>query len=216
MKHLIFHFPVWIAAVAFFTSCGPQLETLAKSDIDAPGSSHLSKHYVSLNEPSNRLMSMAAGKPKDKHSMPIYHYNERNRIVRTTAYTCSEADHLQYGSMNATGTRLQFSDKVRSTAADWSFYPVGTVFRMKGAQQLFVVDDYGSALTGTGTIDIYKPSRKMMNQWGRRNVEITVVRWGSFKRSAEILSARTKFKHCRQMLANIARQRPDLKYLVSR
>lgn len=216
MKHLIFHFPLLIAAVAFVTSCGPQVETLSKSEIKFPGNSNVSKHYVSANQPSNHLMPLAAGKPKDKHSMPIYNYSERNRIVRTTAYTCSEADHLQYGSMNATGTRLQFSDKVRSTAADWSFYPVGTVFRIKGMRQLFVVDDYGSALTGTGTIDIYKPSRSMMNKWGRRNVEITVVRWGSFERSAEILSHRTKHPHCLQMLKNIARQRPDLRHLVSR
>lgn len=205
-----------IAAMTFFTSCGPQIETLSQSEIEPLENSHVSKHYVSVNQPSNGLISLAAGKPRDKHLMPIYNFNERNRVVRTTAYTCSEADHIKYGSMNATGTKLQFSDRVRSTAADWSFYPVGTVFRIKGMRQLFIVDDYGSALTGTGTIDIYKPSRSMMNQWGRRNVEITVVRWGSFKRSAEILSARTKHTHCRQMLENIARQRPDLKHLVSR
>jgi hypothetical protein len=49
-----------------------------------------------------------------------------------------------------------------------------------------------------------------MNLWGRRNVELTIVQWGSFNRSAEILSQRTKHGHCRQMLANIIRQRPDL------
>lgn len=142
--------------------------------------------------------------------MPIYTYGERNRIVRTTAYTCSEADHLAYGSKNAIGTPLRYSNKVRSAAADWSFYPVGTVFRISGMPQLFVIDDYGSALTGTGTIDLYKPSKGYMNKWGRRNVEITVVQWGSFKRSAKILSGRTKFAHCAKMLANIKRQRPDI------
>ena len=148
--------------------------------------------------------------------MPIYTFGERHRVVRTTAYTCSEDDHLIYGSKNATGTTLRYSDKVRSAAADWSFYPVGTVFRIKGMKQLFVVDDYGSALTGTGTVDMYKPSKAMMDQWGRRNVELSVVQWGSFKRSAEILAGRTKFDHCRQMLANITRQRPDLVSVASR
>ena len=105
---------------------------------------------------------------------------------------------------------------MRSAAADWSFYPVGTVFRVKGMPQLFVIDDYGSALTGTATIDMYQPSRSMMNLWGRRNVEISIVQWGSFERSAEILKDRTKFPHCRQMLANITRQRPDLNRLVMR
>jgi 3D (Asp-Asp-Asp) domain-containing protein len=148
--------------------------------------------------------------------MPVYPFSERHRVVRTTAYTCSECDHIQYGSKNAAGTALRYSDRVRSAAADWSFYPVGTVFRVKGMNQLYVVDDYGSALTGTGTIDMYKPSKELMNKWGRRNVEISVVQWGSFKRSAEILSQRTKFNHCRQMLTNITRQRPDLGSVAAR
>ena len=148
--------------------------------------------------------------------MPVYAFSDRNRIVRTTAYTCSECDHLVYGSQNATGTLLRYTDRVRSAAADWSFYPVGTSFRIKGLPYLYVVDDYGSALTGTGTIDIYKPSKEIMNQWGRRNVEITVVQWGSFTRSAQILAGRTKYSHCKQMLANLVRQRPDLASVASR
>jgi len=216
MKYPILQVAVFISVASLFTSCGSQLETLAKNDIKFLDNSRSTKTAIAVGEPSSRVILSAVGKPKDKHSMPVYNFRERNRLVRTTAYTCSEDDHLQYGNMNATGTKLQFSDKVRSTAADWSFYPVGTLFRIKGMRQLFVVDDYGSALTGTGTIDMYKPSRAMMNRWGRRNVEISVVRWGSFKRSAEILSGRTKFSHCRQMLANITRQRPELKYLVSR
>ncbi|MBX3740503.1 MAG: 3D domain-containing protein [Akkermansiaceae bacterium] len=148
--------------------------------------------------------------------MPVYAFSERNRLVRTTAYTCSEDDHLIYGSKNATGTQLRYTDRVRSAAADWSFYPVGTVFRITGLPYLYVVDDYGSALTGTGTIDIYKPSKDVMNQWGRRNVEVTIVQWGSFTRSAEILAQRTKFSHCSQMLANIVRQRPQLSTVAKR
>jgi 3D (Asp-Asp-Asp) domain-containing protein len=216
MKYSISLLAACVAFGLFFTSCGPQVETLSKNDINFLSPSTSSKHFVSVGQPSHSLVLSAAGKPKDKHSMPVYDFRERQRVVRTTAYTCSEADHLKWGSKNATGTSLQFSDKVRSTAADWSFYPVGTLFRIKGMRQLFVVDDYGSALTGTGTIDLYKPTRSMMNQWGRRNVEISVVRWGSFERSAQILSGRTKHEHCRRMLANITRQRPDLKHLASR
>ncbi len=171
---------------------------------------------ISVSAPSSALVQAAAGKPRDKHSMPIYTFGERQRVVRTTAYTCSEDDHIIYGSKNATGTNLRYSDKVRSAAADWSFYPVGTVFRIKGMNQLFVVDDYGSALTGTGTVDLYKPSKAYMNQWGKRNVELSVVQWGSFSRSAEILSGRTKFEHCRRMLSNITRQRPDLVSVAAR
>jgi len=206
-----------------FTSCstssGPNV--LSKSQIRS-GSSTSGVFSFGQSEsfpvaaPSAGVVSAAASKPKDKHKMPVYSFSERNRLVRTTAYTCSEDDHIVYGSKNATGTQLRYSNRVRSAAADWSFYPVGTVFRIAGLPYLYVVDDYGSALTGTGTIDIYKPSKDVMNQWGRRNVEVTIVQWGSFTRSAEILAQRTKFAHCNQMLANIVRQRPALGAMAKR
>jgi 3D (Asp-Asp-Asp) domain-containing protein len=201
-----------LVVIPFVVSCGPGINTLSKNSIRGVSQSD----FEALPTPTQSLMAAAASKPKDKHQMPVYSFSERHRVVRTTAYTCSEADHIQYGSKNATGTYLQFSNKVRSAAADWSFYPVGTVFRVKGMPQLYVIDDYGSALTGTGTIDMYKPTRTMMNQWGRRNVEISIVQWGSFERSAQILKDRTKYSHCRQMLANITRQRPDLNRIVAR
>ena len=201
-----------LAAFPFLASCGPNIQIVSKGDIKSHGHgiTYSPNQQFDVAQPSAALLSAARSKPRDKHSMPVYSFSERNRIVRTTAYTCSEDDHLIYGSKNATGTNLRYSDRVRSAAADWSFYPVGTVFRIKGMKQLYVVDDYGSALTGTGTIDLYQPSKGLMGQWGRRNVEISVVQWGSFKRSAEILSKRTGYSHCRQMLANITRQRPDL------
>jgi len=160
--------------------------------------------------PSASVMQAASSKRKDKHGMPVYAFSERSRLVRTTAYHPQESDHLIYGSQNATGTQLRYTNRVRSAAADWSFYPVGTVFRIAGLPYLYVVDDYGSALTGTGTIDIFVPNDETMKVWGRRNVEITVVQWGSFTRSAEILCKRTSYDHCRSMYSNILRQRPDL------
>lgn len=205
-----------IAALPFLASCGPNLDIVSKDDIKSQQVSFSPNQSFSATPPCTTLLSTATSKPKDKHSMPIYSFGERHRVVRTTAYTCSEDDHICYGSKNAAGTNLRYTDRVRSAAADWSFYPVGTVFRIKGMNQLYVVDDYGSALTGTGTIDMYQPSKALMNQWGRRNVEVSVVQWGSFTRSAEILSQRTKYEHCRKMLANITRQRPDLKSVASR
>lgn len=207
------HLLALAVALPFLASCGSDLNIISKSGIHSHGSS---AQDFKVTPPSSALIASAAGKPKDKHSMPVYSFSERHRVVRTTAYTCSEDDHICYGSKNATGTALRYSNRVRSAAADWSFYPVGTVFRVKGMSELYVVDDYGSALTGTGTIDMYQPSKELMNKWGRRNVEISVVQWGSFKRSAEILSQRKKFDHCRQMLANITRQRPDLGSVAAR
>jgi 3D (Asp-Asp-Asp) domain-containing protein len=126
-------------------------------------------------------------------------------VVKTTAYSHLEADSLQYGTKSALGDDLKFG-RVRSAAADWSRYPVGTKFKIKGLPYEYVVDDYGSALVGTDTIDLYKPNLGMMDQWGARNVGIEVLEWGSFEESKRILEGR-KHKpdahHVRKMLNNI-------------
>jgi hypothetical protein len=44
-----------------------------------------------------------------------------------------------------------------------------------------------------------------MRTWGRRSVELTVVQWGSYARSAEILSKRVHHPHCAQMYTAINR-----------
>lgn len=124
--------------------------------------------------------------------------------VRTTAYTHTEADHIQYGKKNALGTELRFG-QVRSAAADWSVYPVGTQFKIEGSPYLYEIDDYGSALVGSNTIDLYKPDKSTMNHWGVRHVNIQVVRWGSRERSLEVLKPRTRFDHVRRMVSRLER-----------
>ena len=143
---------------------------------------------------------------RDKHGMPFYHPKQLNRVVRTTAYTHSESDHLAYGPRNAVGTRLKYNEQVRSAAADWSVYPLGTRFKIKGEPYIYEVDDYGSALVGTGTIDIYQPSRALMRKWGRRVVEIQIIQWGSTKRSMDYLAGRTRYRHCARMMAALQEQ----------
>ncbi len=130
------------------------------------------------------------------------HRNSQMR-VRTTAYTHSESDHIVYGVKNALGTNLKFGN-VRSAAADWSRFPVGTKFRITGQPDVvYEVDDYGSALVGTGTIDLYKPSTSMMNKWGVRHVDIEVIQWGSYQKSMDLMRDRTKWKHVRAMMEGI-------------
>lgn len=195
-----------LLSVLLFASCGNDLAIVSKDRAASGGgfSRSFANHKVNYvcSEPSAAVVAAGRSKPSDKHGMPLYN-GERVRHVRTTAYTCSEADHLEYGSMNASGTPLRYTGRVRSAAADWSVYPVGTTFKIKGMPHLYVVDDYGSALVGTGTIDLYKPTHAHMNAWGRRNVEIAIVRWGSYERSAKLLSGRTGYAHCRQMYAAI-------------
>lgn len=127
----------------------------------------------------------------------------KRMTVRTTAYCHDEDDHIAYGVKNAIGTPLKFGT-VRSAAADWSRYPVGTRFRIAGQPNVvYEVDDYGSALVGTGTIDLYKPTQGQMNDWGVRHVDIEVLQWGSYQRSMDIMRDRTRWPHVRRMVEDI-------------
>jgi len=128
---------------------------------------------------------------------PVTH---RIHNVRTTAYTHSEAG----GRRNAIGTRLCGSN-VMSAAADWSRWPLGTKFRIVGTDEVFQVDDYGSALIGTETIDLYKTNRLAMRQWGVRSVDIDILEWGSPERSLEVLTPRARSHCARAMIAKLSK-----------
>ena len=87
--------------------------------------------------------------------------------------------------------------------------PIGRFIRWRpsfeswGKPHLYEIDDYGTALVGTETIDLYKPTLSLMNEWGVRHVEIELVKHGSFERSALILEKRTKYPHVREMYHRI-------------
>src|SRR5207302_5633984 len=116
--------------------------------------------------------------------------------VRTTAYTHSEGS----GSHNAVGTYLS-GRHVMSAASDWSRYPLGTRFRIATTNEEYIIDDYGVALIGTDTIDLYKSSRLDMKQWGVRHVDLDILQWGSEEESLKVLAPRCK-NHCvRQMVS---------------
>lgn len=192
------------------------------------------------------------------------------QVVRTTAYTHSEDDHVEYGAHNALGGILQSATvpegpsmptvrravrvtdtgggddlmfaslsreqrakaakkahkkeakadakrakevrkaklvharqpeppRIGSAAADWSRWPVGTTFKIISTGQTYRVDDYGWALAGRNTIDLYMGSRSDMNVWGVRNEPIQVTHWGDPEQSLALLQARQRFKHCRRM-----------------
>jgi 3D (Asp-Asp-Asp) domain-containing protein len=126
---------------------------------------------------------------------------QRMSQVRTTAYTHTEAG----GRRNAIGCRLS-GGKVRSAAADWSRWPLGTKFRIVDTDEVFQIDDYGSALIGTGTIDLYKTNRLEMNKWGVRSVDIDVLEWGSNEKSLAVLTPRAGNRQVRAMIAKLSKK----------
>jgi len=123
--------------------------------------------------------------------------------VRTTAYTNHEGGS---GVHNALGEYLS-GRHVMSAASDWSRYPLGTRFRLADTNEEYVIDDYGAALIGTDTIDLYKPSRPEMKNWGVRYVDIDVLQWGSEEQSLKVLQPRCKHHCARQMVAALQKKK---------
>lgn len=125
-------------------------------------------------------------------------YGRRISNVRTTAYTHSERG----GRRNAIGKSLSGAGHV-SAAADWSRFPLGTRFQIVGTQDRYIIDDYGGALVGTNTIDLYMSNRRAMRLWGVRRVDIDILEWGSKQQSLKILAPRRKNGLVRRMIAGI-------------
>ncbi len=122
--------------------------------------------------------------------------------VRTTAYTHNEGS----GCNNAVGCHLA-GGKVMSAASDWSRYPLGTRFRIASTNEEYIIDDYGWALVGTDTIDLYKPSRLEMKRWGVRRVDIDILQWGSDEQSLKVLAPRCKHRRVQQMVTALEKKK---------
>jgi 3D (Asp-Asp-Asp) domain-containing protein len=136
-------------------------------------------------------------------SKPTLTSGRRIPNVRTTAYT-----HFEGGSgrHNALGEYLS-GRQVMSAASDWSRYPLGTRFRIADTNEEYVIDDYGNALIGTDTIDLYKPSRLEMKQWGVRHVDIDILQWGSEEQSLKVLAPRCKHRCVQKMVATLQQKK---------
>lgn len=198
-------------------------------------------------------------------SLPIYEAPIAKadfQTVRTTAYTHTEADHLEYTNHNALGGELRAAGppirraentrvavafeqngpqpfsmedsprariqsaraepvtirtthgrkvfvkraaplKIGSAAADWSRWPVGTTFRLLSTGQTYRVDDYGWALAGRNTIDLYMATPREMNSWGAREEPIQILRWGDEEVSLRLLAPHEEHKHIKRMVLEL-------------
>ena len=96
--------------------------------------------------------------------------------------------------------------QIGSAAADWSRWPAGTVFRLISTGQVYRVEDYGWALAGRNTIDLYMPSRGAMNSWGAREENIQILQWGDPNESLRLLQAHQGYRHIRRMVLELQGQ----------
>jgi 3D (Asp-Asp-Asp) domain-containing protein len=96
-----------------------------------------------------------------------------------------------------------------SAAADWSRWPAGTIFRLLSTGQIYRVEDYGWALSGRNTIDLYMANSRDMNSWGAREEAIQVVQWGDPQQSLQFLQRHQDYKHIKRMVLELEGRHKD-------
>jgi 3D (Asp-Asp-Asp) domain-containing protein len=93
--------------------------------------------------------------------------------------------------------------RIGSAAADWSRWPAGTSFRLLSTGQIYRVDDYGWALAGRNTIDLYMPNQREMNSWGARQETIQILQWGDPQESLQFLRRHQDYRHIKRMVLEL-------------
>jgi 3D (Asp-Asp-Asp) domain-containing protein len=93
--------------------------------------------------------------------------------------------------------------QIGSAAADWSRWPAGTVFRLLSTGQNYRVEDYGWALSGRNTIDLYMANQREMNSWGARQEKIEVLKWGDPEESLQFLRRHQDYRHIKRMVLEL-------------
>jgi 3D (Asp-Asp-Asp) domain-containing protein len=100
-------------------------------------------------------------------------------------------------------TAVSKTPKIGSAAADWGRWPAGTTFRLLSTGQMYCVDDYGWALAGRNTIDLYMASQRDMNSWGVRGEPIQVLHWGDPAESLRLLAPHQSHPHVKRMMLEL-------------
>ena len=65
------------------------------------------------------------------------------------------------------------------------------------------MDDYGWALSGRNTIDLYQPTRAAMNAWGVRREPIQILQWGDREESLRRLRNHQAYRHIKRMVLEL-------------
>jgi len=124
------------------------------------------------------------------------------RATTTTTTTTTRTVKVVRGKRVVVKTKPQ-PPKIGSAAADWSRWPVGTTFRLLSTGQIYRVDDYGWALAGRNTIDLYMATQAEMNAWGAREEPMQILKWGDSEESLRFLERHQDYKHIRRMVLEL-------------
>jgi 3D (Asp-Asp-Asp) domain-containing protein len=141
---------------------------------------------INISNTDAKLEKFSMDKPK-----------KATRVTTTTVTTKTARGAKRPGAVSNKAPRIG------SAAADWSRWPAGTTFRLLSTGQVYRVEDYGWALSGRNTIDLYMANRRDMNAWGARQEPIQILHWGDSQQSLQILQSHTEHKHIKRMVLEL-------------
>jgi 3D (Asp-Asp-Asp) domain-containing protein len=121
--------------------------------------------------------------------------NETRSVTRSTRVT-----RTTRGAKRAVAVA---KPRIGSAAADWSRWPAGTIFRLLSTGQMYKVDDYGWALSGRNTIDLYMATPNEMNAWGARAEPIQILQWGDSVESLRFIERHQEHRHLKRMVLEL-------------
>jgi 3D (Asp-Asp-Asp) domain-containing protein len=106
--------------------------------------------------------------------------------VVATAYSYRESSHRKWGDRNALGSSLKVRVQgLPQIAVDPSRIPLGSIVEVEGLGRR-IATDTGGLIHGR-RIDVHTQTVGEMHRWGKRTVEIEVIRrgWGSGTKTAQ-------------------------------
>jgi 3D (Asp-Asp-Asp) domain-containing protein len=148
---------------------------------------------INISSSDTKLEKFSLDKPKK--GTRVTTTVTTTRATKTTTTTAR-------GAKRAVATR-KIPPQIGSAAADWSRWPMGTTFRLLSTGQMYRVEDYGWALSGRNTIDLYMANQRDMNAWGARQEPIQVLHWGDPRESLQILQSHQDYKHIKRMVLEL-------------
>ena len=149
---------------------------------------------INISSSDTKLERFSMDKPKKGTRVTITTKVTTTRVTKTPAPT--------KGTRRAVAVS-KVPPRIGSAAADWSRWPMGTTFRLLSTGQTYRVEDYGWALSGRNTIDLYMANQRDMNEWGARQEPIQVLHWGDPQQSLQLLRAHQEHKHIKRMVLEL-------------
>ena len=128
---------------------------------------------------------------------------ETRKATRVTTMTTTRVTKTTTTRGAKRAVAVSTPPRIGSAAADWSRWPMGTTFRLLSTGQVYRVEDYGWALSGRNTIDLYMANQRDMNTWGARQEPIQILGWGDPQQSLQFLQSHQDYKHIKRMVLEL-------------